>query len=459
MPARACGRRNISLRFQLVEDSLAPGKSRTGNHQLPPQIRHQNDLKMLVQGGSSSVSGKSEACTHRWGRRRHASDFESGVGDFRWGQGVSCMKDRFNYLTFFTGLVVFENVERNKMILKIILVGFMLITLVLIAGAALAERGWISGTVTDTYPPPKGQPLSDVAISPTGGVVSVLSNATGYYNISFPVGNYTLWANKSGYADNVSEIVTVYANTTTILNFVMSIPTGQLSGRVTDTFDGAPICDIMILIYFDDVRLEMEDTTDGRGYYHLRGLPAGDVVMHLITYFAYYSMENDANYSVTIQPERTTIKDFRLPPTPVWANVTVMDTKRQGIFCATVILGNIQNHPSYKDGTTLYKIQPGNYTLEVSADGYETIYRNVTVKKNNPGFEVILKKPETPTKGTGGSGTGALAGGMLELIFIPIILIVLMIAVIVIIRKRRKRAIVQAQTTKTPLTLREPPKI
>jgi hypothetical protein len=26
---------------------------------------------------------KSEACTHRWGRRRHASDFQSGVRDFR----------------------------------------------------------------------------------------------------------------------------------------------------------------------------------------------------------------------------------------------------------------------------------------------------------------------------------------------------------------------------------------
>jgi hypothetical protein len=83
MPARSCGRRNCSPRFQLVEVSLAPGKSRTGNHQLPPQIQHRENKKMLIQGSSSSVSGKPEACTHRWGRRRHASGFESGVGDFR----------------------------------------------------------------------------------------------------------------------------------------------------------------------------------------------------------------------------------------------------------------------------------------------------------------------------------------------------------------------------------------
>jgi len=82
MPARSCGRRNISPRFQLVEASLAPGKSRTGNHQLPPQIHHQYALKMLNKGSSSSVSGKPEACTHRWERRRHASDLNPGFVTF-----------------------------------------------------------------------------------------------------------------------------------------------------------------------------------------------------------------------------------------------------------------------------------------------------------------------------------------------------------------------------------------
>ena len=82
MPARSCGRRNCSPRYQLVKASLAPGNSRTGNLQLPPQIHNQNAFKMLVQGSSSSVSGKSEACTHRWERRRHASDFNPGFVTF-----------------------------------------------------------------------------------------------------------------------------------------------------------------------------------------------------------------------------------------------------------------------------------------------------------------------------------------------------------------------------------------
>jgi hypothetical protein len=82
MPARTCGRRNISPRCQFLDDSLAPGKSRTGNHQLPLQIHTRKDSEMLNQGSSSSVSGKTEACWHRWGRRRHASVFKPGFVTF-----------------------------------------------------------------------------------------------------------------------------------------------------------------------------------------------------------------------------------------------------------------------------------------------------------------------------------------------------------------------------------------
>jgi len=82
MPARTCGKKNISLRYQLLMDSLAPGKSRTGYLQLPPQIRPQKDFEMLHQGSSSSVSGKTEACWYRWERRRHASVFKPGFVTF-----------------------------------------------------------------------------------------------------------------------------------------------------------------------------------------------------------------------------------------------------------------------------------------------------------------------------------------------------------------------------------------
>ena len=85
MPARTCGRRNVAQRFMFLIDSLAPRNSRTGNHQIHLQIQFQKDIEMLNQGSSSSDSGKTEACPVRWGRRRHASGFQPGVRDFRWG--------------------------------------------------------------------------------------------------------------------------------------------------------------------------------------------------------------------------------------------------------------------------------------------------------------------------------------------------------------------------------------
>jgi hypothetical protein len=95
MPARTCGRRNISPRCQLLMDSLAPGKSRTGNHQLHPQINPRENKEMLFKAGLRQSAGKSEACRYRWGRRRHASVFKPGFVTFV-GYGAWSMVEGFN---------------------------------------------------------------------------------------------------------------------------------------------------------------------------------------------------------------------------------------------------------------------------------------------------------------------------------------------------------------------------
>ena len=83
MPARTCGRRNVSLRCQFLMDSLEPGNSRMGNHHMHSQIRFREEKKMLVQGSSSSVVGKTEACWRRLGTAFvHASVFKPGSVTF-----------------------------------------------------------------------------------------------------------------------------------------------------------------------------------------------------------------------------------------------------------------------------------------------------------------------------------------------------------------------------------------
>jgi len=82
MPAKACGRKNISPCCQFLIDSLAPGKSRTGNHQLLPQIHPREEKKMLHQATSFVVSGKNRGMLPSWELTVHASVFKPGFVTF-----------------------------------------------------------------------------------------------------------------------------------------------------------------------------------------------------------------------------------------------------------------------------------------------------------------------------------------------------------------------------------------
>ena len=95
MPEKTCGRKYCSPRLKLGEDSLASGKSRTGNHQLPPQIHHQNVLKMLIQG-ISGVQRNGGCIKAEWEFFSSSCiGIHSGVGDFRGGPGAWNMVDGF----------------------------------------------------------------------------------------------------------------------------------------------------------------------------------------------------------------------------------------------------------------------------------------------------------------------------------------------------------------------------
>jgi hypothetical protein len=83
MPAKTCGRGNCSPRYQFLMDSLAPGNSRMGNHQLPPQIHNREAKKMLEQG----ISEESAYWWRHAGvvgvpRTVHASYFNTGSVTF-----------------------------------------------------------------------------------------------------------------------------------------------------------------------------------------------------------------------------------------------------------------------------------------------------------------------------------------------------------------------------------------
>jgi hypothetical protein len=113
MPATTCGRMNVSLRYQFLMDSLAPRKSRMGNHQLPPQIRYQKDFEMLIQGSSSSDGGKTEACWCRLGTASvHASVFKPGFVTFVGKRELGIWWKRQNLTCSLRGPLLFLGSQR-----------------------------------------------------------------------------------------------------------------------------------------------------------------------------------------------------------------------------------------------------------------------------------------------------------------------------------------------------------
>jgi hypothetical protein len=83
MPAKTCGGGNCSPRYQFLIDSLAPGKTRMGNHQLPPQI-HLREAKKMLEQGISEISLRTDGgMTASWEFvGRHASFFKTGSVTF-----------------------------------------------------------------------------------------------------------------------------------------------------------------------------------------------------------------------------------------------------------------------------------------------------------------------------------------------------------------------------------------
>jgi hypothetical protein len=340
-----------------------------------------------------------------------------------------------------------------------ILIGALILTaLALVAGSATAQNGWISGTISDTNPVPQGNPISGATVSVVNGTQNAASNATGYFNLTVPDGNYTLKITKAGYVDKVSERVTVHGNKTTLQNFFLVKPTGNLTGTVTDSTDGTPIGYIDIS-YSGGNSTSRRAKTDDSGKYNLTGLPVGTITIHVSTYTVFYNLNNDANYIVTITAGQTATKDFQLPAPPVWVNGTVEDTKGNGIFGATVKLGNVTDRVIDLDGTILFLIEPGTYPLEVSAQGYDPVSKNIIIDKNNKSFEVALKKTGTTTAGEAGSADGTLAAGLLMLTLIPVIVIAIIIIAVIMWRKKKKAMVAPAPWAPVPQAPWEPPRI
>ncbi len=325
---------------------------------------------------------------------------------------------------------------------------FFLTLLITVATApAIGENGTISGKVSTELTlfgmPYAGDPIPGATVTVTGATQTATTDANGRFNLSVPEGNYTLKVTAAGFNDKTTGQISVDDNDTTTVNILLSKPTGNLTGKVTDEA-GNPIA--MTTLAYDDGSILGKSTYSGTdGTYSLTGLPVGTITI-TVTPLA----GTPFNISVTIANGQTTTKDITVK-TPVI--VKVIDTVEAPIPGASVTLGDATGITD-ANGTVSLQTKPGSYTLTVSASGYKTYSKTTTVDKGGNIFTITL-----PTS-SGTVDTGLVAmlfGAMCLLLLLPLIIVVVIIIVVIMYLRKRKRAKAAEMPPSTPGMAPQPP--
>ncbi len=257
------------------------------------------------------------------------------------------------------------------------------LNVVAVAGVPLTNQDFvlsqllysISGTVTDSV---TGDPLISASVSVSGPFNgNTTTDGSGQYTISdLPPGQYTIELSASGYVtkSRVRSITT--SSLTEDFSLRPVVITTTLSGTVTDAPDGTtPIAGATVAL---SGAMSDQTTTNAQGFYEFTDLPEGE-----------YDITVSADgfitdvLSITISGADPVIEDFMLLPEvfTVSGSVTEFGTQTP-IADATVNLAGPVVRNMTTDAQGFYEltdVPSGDYTMTVSAPGYNQTVRQVTV--------------------------------------------------------------------------------
>jgi len=166
-------------------------------------------------------------------------------------------------------------------------------------GCTSGPHGTLTGTVTDSG---TAAPIAGASIQI--GVFSTITNGTGVYSISLPVGTYSVTASAFGYLSQTVNGVVVSDGGTTTQDFALvAAPSFTVSGHVR-TASGDPIPNATVTIGGTPIP---PATTDAAGFYSFASVPQGT-----------YSMTATAGHCNDPQTQSVTVNgnitvDFALP--------------------------------------------------------------------------------------------------------------------------------------------------
>ena len=265
------------------------------------------------------------------------------------------------------------------------------------------DIGWIEGHV---YEEDGTTPIQDASVSIDGGS-SILTDASGHYNLSASPGSYTVNADKTGFNSD-TESVTIITGQTTNQNFILTeiiIPpsAGWLEGQV---YNGTtPLSGATITVNANTT------ITNSTGYYNI-SLSAG-------TYTATASIndyEPDSK-SVTIYEAQATIQDFSLtyidPSDLGWAVGFVYETGTTTPISEVTVTADAYTDETDPDGSYNLTLPTGTYTLTVTKTDYLSESESITIVAGQETSTILYlsieeeetppddpKEPDNPSDGT-----------------------------------------------------------
>ncbi|GAB4322369.1 MAG: hypothetical protein Kow0074_13860 [Candidatus Zixiibacteriota bacterium] len=262
----------------------------------------------------------------------------------------------------------------------------------------------ISGTVRDDAQ----SPISGATVTLSGPVNRQTTTDTqGQFEFAdVPAGGYTLGASAPGYTSDSRGITAVAGVPLTGEDFTLSKLVYSISGTVTDSVTGDAIAFATIDLSGPD---SQSTATNRSGQYSFGDLPAGQYTI-TVTADTYIGKSRNVTISTSSLTE-----DFVLAPVSVTTTLSGIVAEgpsgSQPIVGATIVLSGTANGQTTTDAQGFYEfanIPEGDYTIDVTADGYVGEQRAVIISGADPVVENFILSLELFTlTGTVSEGSGA----------------------------------------------------
>ena len=237
---------------------------------------------------------------------------------------------------------------------------------VAVTNAPRGPTGTLTGLVTDAG---TGAAIAGATVSMSGPASrSTTTGTDGRYTLLLSPGTYSVTAGGGLYTPQTVTGVSIVANTTTTRNFALTrIPTGTLTGRVTDSTTGTALAGATVTA---SGAVTQTATTGADGRYTMT-LPAGTYTVSASLQFYVTGTAS----GVTVAANATTTRDFALVPTfgTLTGRITNQNTGAGVVGAKVFVFGGGGTFTAFTNATgnyTITRIPAGSYAMQVTASGF-----------------------------------------------------------------------------------------